>query len=72
VYAVFPTSQHHVTTHRKRELGPETFMLDYQSHDTKFVDWITLFTLCLAPIIAHLVAGVPAPGKTNHTFDYGI
>ena len=31
----------------------------YQSKHLKFNDWVTLYTLCLAPLIAHIVAGVP-------------
>jgi len=31
----------------------------YQSHQTPFTEWVTLLTLCLAPLIAHIVAGVP-------------
>ncbi|KAF2183401.1 hypothetical protein K469DRAFT_739888 [Zopfia rhizophila CBS 207.26] len=33
----------------------------YQSHDIGFSDWISLLTLCLAPLVAHIVAGVPLP-----------
>ncbi|KAF1981505.1 hypothetical protein K402DRAFT_398486 [Aulographum hederae CBS 113979] len=31
----------------------------YQSQNTSFDDWISLITLCLAPLIAHLYGGVP-------------
>ena len=31
----------------------------YQSNHLTFNDWVLLFTLCLAPLIAHIVAGVP-------------
>ncbi|KAE9382215.1 hypothetical protein N431DRAFT_319035, partial [Stipitochalara longipes BDJ] len=31
----------------------------YQSSHLTFNDWVTLYTLCLAPLIAHIVAGVP-------------
>jgi hypothetical protein len=31
----------------------------YQSSNLAFNDWVSLFTLCLAPLIAHIVAGVP-------------
>jgi hypothetical protein len=64
-----PTSQLDVRSIRRRELGPETFMFHYQSQGTSYGDWITLFTLCLAPIIAHLVAGVPAPGRLTQMGD---
>ncbi|KAF2093223.1 hypothetical protein NA57DRAFT_48585, partial [Rhizodiscina lignyota] len=33
----------------------------YESKDISFDEWIMLLTLCLAPLIAHLVAGVPTP-----------
>jgi hypothetical protein len=33
----------------------------YQSQSIKFTEWISLLTLCLAPLIAHIIAGVPNP-----------
>lgn len=33
--------------------------ITYQSGDNTFSEWITLFTLCLAPLVAHIIAGVP-------------
>ncbi|KAF7885717.1 uncharacterized protein EAF02_004226 [Botrytis sinoallii] len=33
----------------------------YQASGILFADWINLFTLCLAPLIVHIVAGVPSP-----------
>lgn len=33
----------------------------YQASGILFVEWINLFTLCLAPLIVHIVAGVPSP-----------
>lgn len=33
----------------------------YQSQNITFDEWITLLTLCLAPLIAHIIAGVPVP-----------
>ncbi|KAH9205870.1 hypothetical protein DL95DRAFT_489333, partial [Leptodontidium sp. 2 PMI_412] len=33
----------------------------YQSQSVKFTEWISLLTLCLAPLIAHIIAGVPTP-----------
>lgn len=35
--------------------------LRLQSLHTDFADWVSLVTLCLAPLIAHLAAGVPQP-----------
>ncbi|KAE8451642.1 hypothetical protein EG329_003099 [Mollisiaceae sp. DMI_Dod_QoI] len=34
---------------------------DYGSHNISFSEWVTLITLCLAPLIAHIAAGVPQP-----------
>ncbi|RYP02262.1 hypothetical protein DL764_005869 [Monosporascus ibericus] len=39
----------------------QVFPFTYQSQDITFATWITLFTLCLAPLVAHIVAGVPQP-----------
>ncbi|RYP69382.1 hypothetical protein DL771_006139 [Monosporascus sp. 5C6A] len=39
----------------------QVFSFTYQSQDITFATWITLFTLCLAPLVAHIVAGVPQP-----------
>ncbi|KAH7251308.1 hypothetical protein BKA59DRAFT_500083 [Fusarium tricinctum] len=33
----------------------------YQSQDIAVADWFTLFTLCLAPLIAHVLIGAPSP-----------
>lgn len=33
----------------------------YQSRDISFSDWISLITLCLAPLVAHVAAGAPQP-----------
>jgi hypothetical protein len=33
----------------------------YQSNGISFVDFISLLTLCFAPLIAHVMAGVPEP-----------
>jgi hypothetical protein len=33
--------------------------LTYKSGSLKFNDWISLFTLCFAPLVAHVLAGVP-------------
>ncbi|GKU04898.1 hypothetical protein FLAG1_06512 [Fusarium langsethiae] len=37
------------------------FPLVYQSQDIDSTDWISLLTLCLAPLIAHIIAGTPSP-----------
>lgn len=33
----------------------------FQSRGISFADWVSLLTLCLAPVIAHVVAGAPRP-----------
>ncbi|KAI1377553.1 hypothetical protein F4677DRAFT_414790 [Hypoxylon crocopeplum] len=33
--------------------------LEYQSQNISFSDWISLYTLCLAPLIAHVIVGTP-------------
>ncbi|KAH8680376.1 hypothetical protein BGZ61DRAFT_508019 [Ilyonectria robusta] len=33
----------------------------HQSQDIPFSEWVTLLTLCLAPLIAHVVVGTPSP-----------
>lgn len=48
-----------------RGFGEFHFLVQYQSSGISFSDWVTLFTLCLAPIVAHLLAGVPEPGMSN-------
>ncbi|KAI1373491.1 hypothetical protein F4677DRAFT_217380 [Hypoxylon crocopeplum] len=40
---------------------PYVFPLSYQSRDITFSEWCSLFTLCLAPLIAHIAAGFPRP-----------
>ncbi|KAK7927662.1 hypothetical protein PG985_004660 [Apiospora marii] len=35
------------------------FPLTYQSQDISFTKWVTLLTLALAPLIAHILAGTP-------------
>ncbi|KAI0898808.1 hypothetical protein F4806DRAFT_314626 [Annulohypoxylon nitens] len=37
------------------------YPLRYQSGDIAFTEWCSLFTLCLAPLIAHIAAGFPQP-----------
>ncbi len=39
----------------------EVLPLAFRSGDTSFLDWASLFTLCLTPLAMHLLAGVPAP-----------
>ncbi|KAF5018606.1 hypothetical protein F66182_9398 [Fusarium sp. NRRL 66182] len=41
--------------------------LNYQSQNVERTDWITLLTLCLAPLIAHIVAGAPSPSYLSNT-----
>ncbi|CZR67769.1 uncharacterized protein PAC_17668 [Phialocephala subalpina] len=36
-------------------------IFNFQSHGISFSDWVTLLTLCLAPLVAHIAAGVPPP-----------
>jgi hypothetical protein len=38
---------------------PTLLPLKYQSQDITLPEWITLFTVCLAPLLANLVAGAP-------------
>ncbi|KAM7189825.1 hypothetical protein V8F33_009851, partial [Rhypophila sp. PSN 637] len=33
--------------------------ITHQSRENTFSEWITLFTLCLASLVAHIIAGVP-------------
>ncbi|EYB29087.1 hypothetical protein SNK05_013042 [Fusarium graminearum] len=46
-----------ILTGRKLTILP----LVYQSQEIDSSEWITLFTLCLAPLIAHIIAGTPSP-----------
>jgi hypothetical protein len=62
IFAVLPALQRDERSILPRNLNPETFMITRQSSGINFSDWITLFTLCLAPLAAHLIAGVPDPG----------
>lgn len=41
--------------------GPYILPATYQSHNIAFPDWVSIFTLALAPLIAHIAAGVPQP-----------
>ncbi|PMD31304.1 hypothetical protein L207DRAFT_519558 [Hyaloscypha variabilis F] len=42
-------------------MGSFYFLPNFHSHGLTFNDWLSLLTLCLAPLIAHIVAGVPPP-----------
>ncbi|KAJ3540478.1 hypothetical protein NM208_g5048 [Fusarium decemcellulare] len=35
--------------------------IQYQSGDIAFSEWITLLTLCLTPLVAHILVGAPLP-----------
>src|SRR6266699_343086 len=37
------------------------FPFTYQSAGISFAEWISLLTLCLAPLFAHVAAGAPPP-----------
>lgn len=41
--------------------APHEILLDitYQSRGISFSDWVSLFTLCLTPLVVHLLAGIP-------------
>lgn len=38
----------------------------YQSKDISFSDWISLSTICLAPLVAHVAAGAPQASYLTH------
>jgi hypothetical protein len=38
-----------------------TVIFTYQSKAIDFGEWLELLTLCLAPLLAHVIAGVPSP-----------
>lgn len=40
---------------------PKVQGLVYQAQDITFSEWISLLTLCFAPLIAHILAGAPQP-----------
>ncbi|KAK4448765.1 hypothetical protein QBC34DRAFT_485423 [Podospora aff. communis PSN243] len=50
--------------------SPPFYPLTPQSSQIPFSEWITLLTLCLAPIIAHIAAGVPQPTYLNPRSDH--
>ncbi|KAH8796078.1 hypothetical protein F5882DRAFT_477998 [Hyaloscypha sp. PMI_1271] len=37
------------------------YVFNYQSQSIEFSEWLSLFTLCLAPLVAHILIGVPEP-----------
>lgn len=37
------------------------YLFTYQSQETSFPEWINLITLCLAPLLAHILIGAPEP-----------
>src|SRR3569833_1069534 len=39
----------------------------YQSGDISLHDWLQLFTLCLAPLVLHVVTGVPEPTVLDYS-----
>ncbi|KAJ6438235.1 putative transcriptional regulatory protein C11D3.07c [Purpureocillium lavendulum] len=39
----------------------------YQSKDIPFTKWISLFTLCFAPLVAHIASGCPQPSYLSLT-----
>lgn len=41
------------------EYASHIYPLKHQSYDIPFSKWVSLFTLCLAPLIAHILAGAP-------------
>lgn len=47
------------TTDGSSESFAYEILFRYQSQSISFPDWVTLLTVCLAPLVAHLVAGAP-------------
>jgi hypothetical protein len=45
--------------------GPGFF--SYQSYTFDFAEWITLLTLCLAPLLAHVITGVLSIAHLSHS-----
>jgi len=44
----------------------EILSLSHQSQGLSFEQWISVFTLCLAPLVAHIIAGVPKIVLLSH------
>jgi hypothetical protein len=42
-------------------MGSTNITFSHQSQEIGFSEWVSLLTLCLAPLIAHILAGVPSP-----------
>lgn len=40
-------------------MGVNVYPLSYQSGSLNFSDWVSVLTICLAPLIVHMVAGAP-------------
>lgn len=54
-------------------LSEYLFPLAYQSGNISFSDWVTLFTLCLTPLVVHVIAGTPSVvyiSSTNKKIDW--
>ncbi len=46
-----------------------TVLFTYQCHSTPFPQWFDFFTLCLAPLVAHIIGGFEIPtvlGDSSH------
>lgn len=56
-----PHAVHAKTTTYTYNATAYSLPLTYQSGDIPIGTWISLLTLCLAPLIAHIVAGAPDP-----------
>ena len=41
-------------------ITPPKVIFTYQSEKITFVEWFEMFTLCLAPLVAHIAGGVSA------------
>jgi hypothetical protein len=41
--------------------------LQYNSSCITFTEWVSLFTLCLAPLTAHIISGAPSVPYLSHT-----
>jgi hypothetical protein len=63
VFAPLTSSQNHATSIHRRSPNKVRFFFTHQSQGLSFGDWCALLTACFAPLVAHLVAGVPGIGK---------
>jgi Na+-transporting NADH:ubiquinone oxidoreductase subunit NqrB len=66
------SARHTTRSVHRRALGTFKFIFSYNSQHISINDWLSLFTLCLAPLIAHLVAGVPKPGSLCQHLSLGF